>query len=328
MIIGSSSSVGAANEKKFLMAFVHSNLLLSLTYLLINTYILLNGTPFMNINFDVHTLEHFNESFNDANPTWMRFTYIALGTVEFGPTYQSLFAVFCVIILYFSDQKLSWTRWLMIVWFTFIIILAASRTGFLVFIIVSSLAIYYKERFTQKGILSLCIFLSAVFSGSMISPVSKFRLYVEPSTTEFFPENPDKWNSISLRQMELVSGINALKENWAVGVGTGGTILALRQQYDKFNLGDFKYDYTSHNQYIQTFLEIGVAGILALLACYIIPLRFAILEKQRLLLIVSIIVILTSCTTCILERSRGIIFFMTFASLFMIKKPTIDAVNA
>jgi O-antigen ligase len=321
LIVGSSTPIDEPKVGQVMMAFVYSNLIFSIVHLIIDTYFVLSGQPFMNINFDVHTMERFNESFRDANPAWMQFSYIALGTTNLGPTYQSLFSVFCIIILYFSDTRVSPVlKWVMIAWFILIIILTASRTGFILLIIVTSLAILYKERLTLKGFVRLIAFLILVFLGSLISPVAKFRLYVEPSITQFYPENPDRWNSISLRLMEWTSGINGIKKYWPLGTGTGGTMTALRSEYDKLNLGVFKYDYTSHNQYIETSLEIGIVGLVVLIACYFIPMRMAILQKNKLLFSVILIMVLTSFTTCVLERSRGIIFYMSFASMLMIKK--------
>jgi len=111
-----------------------------------------------------------------------------------------------------------------------------------------------------------------------------------------------------------------IKRAGLFGTGTGGTHSALQNYYNQFDLGDFNNGYNAHNQYIETFLEIGVAGFLTLLASFLLPFLYALKIKNNLLLYLVLIVAGTGLTECVLERAFGIIFYMSFISLFMFTK--------
>jgi O-antigen ligase len=131
------------------------------------------------------------------------------------------------------------------------------------------------------------------------------------------PADPTQWNSISLRWLEWKSGIAEIKNSLWFGTGTGGTKAALRKHYDKVELGDFAQDYDSHNQYIETFLEIGIFGFLTLCAGFIIPLRFSLMHSEPTLLALVFIISMASITATVFEKSQGIIFYCSFVSLAM-----------
>jgi O-antigen ligase len=172
----------------------------------------------------------------------------------------------------------------------------------------------------KKAVVAI-LTLSLLSCTIYLLPITRYRMIYEPLVTASnLPSNPTSWNSTNLRLMEWASSIQGIKMAGPFGTGTGGTWPALKQYSSQYNLGVFSGEFNSHNQYLETFLEIGVAGFIGLLACYFIPLSRALQTKNYLLLSFSLIVCLASLTESILERAHGLIFFTTFASILMYSK--------
>jgi len=74
-------------------------------------------------------------------------------------------------------------------------------------------------------------------------------------------------------------------------------------------------EYDPHNQYLQTWLELGLAGLFALLLCIFAPLFRPNVEQSYVAFI--LIFSLMCLTESIGERQKGIVFFTLFQSLFL-----------
>jgi O-antigen ligase len=215
-------------------------------------------------------------------------------------------------------------RHLLVAWFTIVIVLLSSRMGILILVsagIFVAVMHFLKKKFTFRESIFF-IFLSGVVSALIfISPVTRFRVVEEPLLTPVeFPSNPRNWNSVNLRFLEWKSGVEGIKDHAIIGTGTGGTLDVLVAHYKKANLGDFNSDYNAHNQYIETYLEIGLLGFISLLLCFLIPFLYAIRNKNRLLASFVIIVALVCLSECFFERGKGIMLYVSFVSLFMFTK--------
>lgn len=80
--------------------------------------------------------------------------------------------------------------------------------------------------------------------------------------------------------------------------------------YDKFNF---------HNQYIQIFAELGVFGLLLLLAIIGVSLKNAIKNKDFIHFSFTILMISLFLTESFLSRQRGIVFFVMMYCLFNVR---------
>jgi O-antigen ligase len=155
----------------------------------------------------------------------------------------------------------------------------------------------------------------------ILFPVTRFRLIEEPiSTPVDLPTDSRQWNSINLRFLEWKSGIEGIKTHGVTGTGTGDGLGVLDSYYNQFNLGIFDHQYLAHNQFIETSLEVGLAGLIALLLCLIIPFQQALKTKNALLMAVVVMTLLACLSTSFFERARGLTFYISFVSLFMFTK--------
>ena len=104
-------------------------------------------------------------------------------------------------------------------------------------------------------------------------------------------------------------------ENIVFGVGTGdGKDLLQKRNFEKGYTGVAKANYNAHNQFINSWLNIGILGFLSLLAIFIslcLKWDFKNLAYIRYAVFILIMIL---CTECFLERQAGIIPFAFLVS--------------
>ena len=321
LIAVTSSQLSPNHLKKILLIFVFSNFALTLAIIGSAIVDLANGTLIAN-NFNIDSQINFLST-QEGNIPWERFSYATLTKGIIDPTYLSIFLVFSVsILIQFETGLPAFARWILTGWFFITIILLASRIGIILLGIISIYFMASRQQNKIKLIGTSIIVIAIILIVSALSPVTRYRLIYEPLTTPFeFSSDSIDWNSTNLRLLEWRSGIKGIQSAGLLGTGTGATWPVIQQYTSSYKVDVFPGPFNIHNQYLETFLEIGIAGFVALMACYVIPLRSALRRKNNLLLILMIIVAVTSLTESILERAHGLIFFTTLAPLLMYSQP-------
>ena len=75
----------------------------------------------------------------------------------------------------------------------------------------------------------------------------------------------------------------------------------------------------SHNQFLQTWLCLGIAGILCLVGLLLLPLRKSGFRTENAFLFLAVIITLNAMTESILEVQKGVFFLSFFYSLLLIR---------
>ena len=318
IVVASSAQLSYSHVRFLLLAFVLSNLALTITDIYMATLSSIQGDVIVN-NFDVYTQTNFTNT-DSTNELWERFSYIALSNNIIDPTYFSIYLVFSIAISLFLESGLTGSiKWIIVGWFAIFVLMLASRMGIVLLGVVALLAIFLNLNTTGiKKAVAATLTVALLGSAIYLLPVTHYRMIDELlSTSSTLPSSPAHWNSTNLRMLEWKSSLHGIKLAGPFGTGTGGTWPVLKQYSSNYNLGVFSGAFNSHNQYLETFLEIGVAGFIGLIACYFLPLSRALQTKDYLLLSLSLIVCIASLTESILERAHGLIFFTTFTAILM-----------
>ncbi len=109
-----------------------------------------------------------------------------------------------------------------------------------------------------------------------------------------------------------------LQENWMFGTGTGDVKDELLASYARNNFAyglDRKLN--SHNQFLQTWLTLGIPGILTIIGLFLLPLTEKPVRNRTLFFYLAVILSFNALTESILEVQRGVIFMAFFFSLFL-----------
>ncbi len=259
-----------------------------------------------------------------ASLIWLHFSYIQIGRWgDLHPTYFSMLLIFSVVILLNEmddSKKYKILRTSAVVVMIMFIGLLASRMAVLAFVFSSVYLILknIKIRMVKHVVYfssTILILLIAIW----INPVARFRLLEEPTSTSLFiTKNTTKWNSVNYRLLEWKGAWSIIKNNPLLGVGTGDGNHALEEFYSNFNASTVSVQYDAHCQYLQTWVETGIFGLLILLLCLLIPL----IKLADNPTDVSFIIIFSSMclTECIFELQKGVIFFSVFFALILCRK--------
>lgn len=265
------------------------------------------------------------------NPVWLYFSYRDLTSIiGIQPTYLGILTCFAILILihfliaHRSNFRAGKTAWLVVllIFFTVFLMLLASKTAIIAFIVILSIwtgYFFYQSKRTFMGIAIILGFLVIVSSLIYSIPVLNERFMQAVGV-----EKSNGWiqqyggqgqgGRPEVRLMKWTSALQIIKENPLIGVGTGDVQDALIEAYKKNNFKDgVEQKYNAHNQFLETWIGLGLTGLLALLLCFIYPLLLKGNTYDPLLKACLLLLLISSLTESILCRQIGVVF----ASLFL-----------
>lgn len=238
---------------------------------------------------------------------------------SFQPIYLSLYiisAIFFSLWVSGEEQSIKKRAFIILTFFVFLVLLA-SRMEIMVFFFVFSIVtiIWGKQKGRLKQVLLLSAGLVVIcFALVMSNNLTRTRF------TEMFSSNYEntQYGGTALRIAKWQNTVDCWKQYPVIGTGIGDYHNELQATYLKnnFTIG-YDHKYNSHNQFLQTLLGTGLIGLLLLLAMLFSGLRMA-WKSANWLAVIFIVVFLLSCITeSMLERQRGIVFFIFFSTLLL-----------
>ncbi len=268
------------------------------------------------------------------------FNYDLIEPIAFHPVYFSIYIVLsiCFLLSWFFDGSkdkknnlIKLVVGVLTIYFIFFLLLLASRTVVSIFFLILFAYFIYliKKKYVSLKIgFSIIIALIAVVTILAIrSPAFRDRFStVLNSDIKGFGFNKDTHgylnensNGLTLRLMKWKCSVSLIRDNFFLGVGTGDTEDALQRCYVEIGLWDGIARFNAHNQFLQTWLGIGVPGFLLLLLYFFYPLYLGI-KHGDFACVAFVLIFIASCLTeSMLCCQKGIIFYSFFSTLFIIK---------
>ncbi|MBL7848583.1 MAG: O-antigen ligase family protein [Cyclobacteriaceae bacterium] len=205
------------------------------------------------------------------------------------------------------------------------LILVASKTGVLAFS-AGSVILLYRRLQSRK------IFLLSLFTLALSASVF---LYFNDTTRSRFTELTQNLSILTRDQLgdwneEVITGLNMRLLFWKIsvvhivkdgmilwGTGTGDTQDYLDALYTNpvYNRRGY-VGWDTHNQWVFTFVQLGLAGVAVWAALYFIYARKAHRANDLKFLAFLLVTFAFSMSESILESNKGIIYFGLFFTLF------------
>jgi len=209
------------------------------------------------------------------------------------------------------------------------IFLTFSLSGILFTFIIASGAIWswIKKKYGLKITLALSSFLlmTIVLSISLSTPLKNDFKYSAQSVSTYLQSPEDflkKANRYLIgNEVRLImwTTTGLLIAEHPFGVGTGNVDYYLTKKLKSYGLDDLAtHEYNPHNQFLQTFLEIGIGGFLILLLIGIFTVRVALESKNYLLLVLILSLLFNSLFESMLQRQSGIVFYTFWICLIVV----------
>ncbi len=236
-------------------------------------------------------------------------------------TYVSMYVNFSVILsLYFFEKHIiikPRSIWLIIsVFFGIIIWLLESRAGMVLYaLIIIVWLIYIAQRLNYPKLLSRSVIV--IILGMSIFFITKNKRFKPILNMVIYSSvNQQKTNEpkiIPIRFRIWDSSLDVIQNNFLTGVGTGDVKTELKNSYksnEYFNC--YTKRLNAHNQFIETFIKLGIIGFLLQILLFLIPIYYSIKEKHYLLLSLIFILLFYWFVESMLCRVSGIAFFVLF----------------
>jgi len=229
--------------------------------------------------------------------------------------YCNYLLVGCIILLNrFLKEDKSWMDIILFVFFSVAIFQTLSKSGVLIYLILIPLFIFWKlikrKQYTMIGICFLALVSTITLLIQVENPV-KTRFKMIPNAIEHFKSksNPSTESNTS-RLLMWSTSIEVFKEVPFNGVGTGDYDDALTEKNRHFgNTGVVMHRYNSHNQFLNTMVQLGLLGFIALMMIFLTGLKNALREKDLLLLFTLMAFLLNFLFESFIESQAGIILF-------------------
>jgi O-antigen ligase len=173
---------------------------------------------------------------------------------------------------------------------------------------------------TAKGILWL-VLVAGIFYGAFSlfpSTATRFR-NAETALAGRNKSSAEQAESNSERLVVWHAALEVIKENPFFGVGTGDVKDVLLEEYRKENkLGVYNMRLNAHNQYLQTYIALGIPGLLLLICMLIIPGWMALRRFDVVCFAFLAVFAFNILVESMLEVQAGVIFYSFFNVLFFV----------
>lgn len=242
--------------------------------------------------------------------------------------YFSMYMLFCILIVAFAYPKwFGKDKWVSIIGYFLIlafltgIFLCASKIGYIAAILILIIApiIRFKHKLNLKIFAISFVVLVTVFF-VMIKAFPKPFERLSNVFTTLSAKNIDKTSgeSTAVRLLIWHESMEIVKENFWTGVGTGDANDVLQERYRKNGLtGALEHNLNTHNQFFQTTIALGVVGLIVLVILTAGVLIYAIMKKDILLILFSIIILLNFLVESMLQTQAGVLFFTGFLCMLL-----------
>lgn len=200
-----------------------------------------------------------------------------------------------------------------------------SKAGILSLVSFNLILLLYavaKKKIGKAGVLLLISFIGLfILLTSMDSSLKNRFKQIPISLSHVQLKNNKSSESNQARILMWSASLKSIKKGSILGYGTGDDIAILKQQNKSdLNLKMVEREMNSHNQFFTTVLQLGIPGLLALLAIFMSSWVKFFREKDLLPLLISFCFFSNFLVESMLERQSGIILFCVLTICLSLNK--------
>jgi O-antigen ligase len=218
--------------------------------------------------------------------------------------------------------KNNYLQVLFIILFAMMIILSGSKNGLITLItIVLMCSFFYARQLNRIKFFYMFILLLVLgFSSVYVSYPNTFKRFNDMVREAKNPigDRTTK-SSTNIRKIAWEASIETIQLSPLFGHGNGDVKDLLMKYYAENEYSSaYERKINAHNQFLQTAIAIGIAGVLSLVSVFYILFQIAIQQKSKLLFLFTFIIFMASLTESVFEVQAGVVFFMVFSSILLL----------
>ena len=240
-------------------------------------------------------------------------------------SYLSMYLVFNILVNYYlfrnKSGKPNPNYLLLSILFSVVaVFLSDSKTGIITVLIVLSIILFNylsgkskRIAWITQGVIILLVSIIAITNPRFSIMLNFVKNY------DKIINQPDRYvESTGERIMAWDASVKLIKDNFWFGVGIGDSRDALHDKYvDLHYLKPAELRLNSHNQYLETFLSIGIFGFALLLLFLILPLMIVKGDLRLLLTGFITVIAINFLSESMFKTQAGVIFIMFIYSLLI-----------
>jgi hypothetical protein len=233
-------------------------------------------------------------------------------------SFAGIWAINVAIEKYFEKKWLLFTCWISITGFSLLVnILLATRMTIIALIIALFIVIILKSKKVLIGAGFILLFIILAILAFNFSPILKSR-YTEISETALQPPHGIYYNSVNLRVAHWLCSVDLIQSNYLLGVGIGDVQDCLNECYQSKGWSPvlYKDNYNAHCQFLQTFIGLGIVGLISLILLLVHPIVMSLRMNNFTSVGFFILIFVSAVTESLFLSQKGIVFFAFFAALF------------
>ncbi|WP_112305145.1 O-antigen ligase family protein [Pontibacter arcticus] len=234
--------------------------------------------------------------------------------------------IFFILALIFSIRKLylQILGTSLALWFFFFLIIINAKMSFLAFAISSFIVflIYlFQRRNKWIGTVVILAFIASFYVLFLVNDaVNSFIT----ALINFEPFSYEKYSSMMVDSFNVRFGIwKCCKEvlntdlTWLTGTGTGDSRLLLIDCYNRNNYTVQAQEMlNAHNQYLESWLTMGLIGLVILISVLLFAIVDGIKQKQFIFYSFVILYMICAISESLFDTQKGVVIFTLFYSLF------------
>lgn len=254
------------------------------------------------------------------------FSYMTL-SIFHHPTYFALFICTSTAIIFnrWLNSESSLKKWMkfvfvfLILFFAVFIYMLSSKAGifsYFIAVVVMTIPSLFKKAFRLTAISFI------LFAGFQLwfCLTQNNRFQTVESSVVHAEQNTQTTESNAVRILIWETTIDIIKENYAIGVGTGDIKDELLKKYEERNMtGAIENKLNVHNQFLETILGQGLPGITLLFLLFFVGLINSFKNKNWLFFTFILLIGFNFLFESMLNTQAGVVyfgfFFYYFASL-------------
>lgn len=262
-------------------------------------------------------------SYYNGSSSDVFFYHKLLMPFDLNAIYISVMVSLSLLFMLFYRDRSTWNIIISVTLLIFLVLLS-SKNLIMVTLLMGLIGFLISRKLNRKKWGILFLIGGGIFTLLLFSPL-KERWDAEFSTDMTDALTCDgfsavyPWTGTTFRLFQSRIFYESIRENnlWLTGFGINAAQDRIAEKQKEYFLYYGYHTYNYHNQYIQTFAELGVFGFVLLLLLFAVLIRSYIQHRELMVLFFIVIMASVFLTETYIWRQRGMIHFLTLYCLFI-----------
>jgi O-antigen ligase len=252
---------------------------------------------------------------------------------NFHPSYFSMYLAFavsniiCFLLIRQTVTGVAKVTFhiILLLFFSMMIVLLSSKAGLLIWgcvIFFYSILLIFRRKEWLKGFIFAAIAVTTFSLLLMAFPHALGRVSQAKQDMASVESAEKSGRSTGDRVLIWKASKEIVRQNFLFGVGTGDVRDKLMEEYQKSDAITAMKNYlNAHDQYMQTFIALGIPGLLLLVYMIVAPAVLCIKRANYIFFAFLFITGFNMFFESMFERQEGVVFFMFFSTLLLASFP-------